>query len=288
MTKKFWKFVTEDGRSPGDYKPIKYTPGETIEVKDTDPRKNIQCSSGIHCLDFSDEKYNSCNIVFGPKVAILEVDEKDIIYYEKNGKCRVKKAKVLEIKEPELWMRTGNGDSNWAWRCGRYCGHHPDVMKFIIDNKDGNDAYLYAKNVSGHDERLMQVILDAQNPEYAYYYALNVLEGHDERLMQVMIDNPRVYYAYWYANDVLKGHDEKLMQVIINAQDSECAYLYAVSILKRHDEKLMQVIIDNQSPYYSYVYAWDVLKGHDERLMEVFKNYPYYKNLYEKDILKKN
>ena len=104
MTKKFWKFVTEDGCSPGKFGKIKYIAGETVEVEDADPDKNIQCSSGIHCIDFSDKQYNPCNIImFGPKVAILEVDEKDIIYYEKGGKCRVKKAKVLEVKESELW-----------------------------------------------------------------------------------------------------------------------------------------------------------------------------------------
>ena len=259
VTKKFWKFVNEDGCSPGVCVTIKYTPGETVEVKYADPNPEIQCASGIHCIDFSDEKYNSRNIVFGPKVAILEVDEKDIIYYKKGGKCRVKKAKVLEVKEPEIWMRTGNNNSFWALTCAYHCGHHPDVMQVIIDNKDGNDAYYYAKNVlKGHDERLMQVIIDSQSLGYAYNYAL-----------------------------LISGHDEKLMQVILDIQNSEYAYCYAKSILKRHDERLMQVIIDNQDAKYAYHYAKNILQEHNEKLMNIIENDSYYKNLYEENILNK-
>ena len=158
MTKKFWKFVTEDGCSPASDNVIKYIPGGTVEVENANPDPEIQCASGIHCLCFSEKQYSRENIAFGPKVAILEVDEKDIIYYEENGKCRVKKAKVLGIQEPELWMRTGNGNNLWALDCAYECGHHPDVMQLIINEKSSYDAYRYAFNVlKGHDERLIQV-----------------------------------------------------------------------------------------------------------------------------------
>ena len=284
VTKKFWKFVNEDGCSPGDFDKIEYIPGETIEVEDADPRKNIQCSSGIHCLDFSDEKYNSCNIVFGPKVAILEVDEKDIIYYKKGGKCRVKKAKVLEVKEPELWMKTGNGNSLWALNCAAYCGHHPDVMQTIIDSQNPEQAYSYAA-LNGHNEKLMQIILDSKNVRFAYLYARYALAGHNEKIMQLIIDGSKsTSYAYLYAKHVLQGHDEKLMQVILDAQDAFYAYDYANDIIEGHDESLMQIIIDQKNPCYAYLYARDVLKGHDEKLMKIVQKDFSFKNLYEKII----
>ena len=259
MTKKFWKFVNEDGCSPGGYGVIKYTQGETVEVKNTNLDKERQCASGIHCIDFSDKQYDPCSIMFGPKVAILEVDEENIVYYEKNGKCRVKKAKVLEVKEPELWMRTGNGNMAWTLDCSVYCWHHPDIMQVIIDSRSTGHAYRYARDIlERHDEKLMQVIINSGDAYYAYAYAKDVLKGHDERLMQVIIDQ-NIHYTYYYAKDVLKGHDEKLMKVIIDAQDA----------------------------YYAYCYALDVLKGHDEKLMEIANNDPYYKDLYEENILNK-
>ena len=246
MTKKFWKFVNEDGCSPGRFGEIKYIPGETVEVEDADPDAEMQCSSGIHCLDFSDEKYDDHNITFGPKVAILEVDEEDIIYYEKGGKCRVKKAKVLEVKEPEIWMQTGNRDIEWLLHCVYHCGHHSDVMQVIIDEKNAYGAYHYALDIlKGHDEGLMQAIIDSGNPYYSYSYALDILKGHDEGLMQVIINAQDAFYAYYYACRILKGHDERIMQAIIDAQDSRYAYYYALEVLKKHDERLMEAIKDN-------------------------------------------
>ena len=288
MTKKFWKFVTEDGCSPGKFGKIKYIPGETIEVEDADPDKSIQCSSGIHCLDFSNEQYDDHNIVFGPKVAILEVDEENIIYYEKNGKCRVKKAKVLEVKEPELWMRTGNGNISWILGCGGYCGHHPDIMQLIIDEKNSQFAYWYALEVlKGHDERLMQVIIDGVSAEPAYCYAHDVLKGHDEKLMQVILDGKNARYAYYYAKSILKKHDERLMNVVIDGQDHYSAFFYANDVLKGHDERLMQVIIDQKDARYAYYYALDILKKHNEKLMEIANNDSFYKDLYEGNVIKK-
>ena len=287
MTKKFWKFVTGDGRSPGDYSQIKYTPGKTVDVEDADPNPERQCAAGIHCVDFSDEKYDIINIVFGPKVAILEVDEKDIIYYKKGGKCRVKKAKVLEVKEPELWMKTGNGNSLWALNCAAYCGHHPDVMQTIIDSQNPEQAYSYAA-LNGHNEKLMQIILDSKNVRFAYLYARYALAGHNEKIMQLIIDGSKsTSYAYLYAKHVLQGHDEKLMQVILDAQDAFYAYDYANDIIEGHDERLMQIIIDQKNPYYAYHYARYVLKGHDERLMKIANNDFSYKYHYEKNILNK-
>ena len=288
MTKKFWKFVTKDGFSPGGCGSIKYTTGKTLEVEDANPDKSIQCSSGIHCIDFSEKEYDYSNIIFGPKVAILEVDEKDIIYFKEGSKCRVKKAKVLEVKEPELWMKTGNGDVEWTFKCSYSCGHHPDVMQVIINNKDSQYAYYYANDIlQKHDERLMQVIINNKSIHYAYHYSIDVIEGHDERLMQVILDAKDSEYAYLYAKHVLQGHEEKLMQVIIDAQDACYAYDYANDIIEGHDERLMQIIIDQKNPYYAYHYARYVLKGHDERLMKIANNDFSYKYHYEKNILNK-
>ena len=204
VTKKFWKFVDGNGCSPGSFGVIKYITGETVEVKDANPNENIQCASGIHCLDFSDEQYDEHNMVFGPKAAILEVDEEDIIYYGKGGKCRVKKAKVLEVKEPELWMRTGNDNSKWAFDYALVVveGHDPDLMEVIIKNKIVPHAYNYAFYILGeHNEKLMNIIIDARNAHYAYYYALNVLKGHDEKLMEVV--NKDHFYKKRYAFYIL-------------------------------------------------------------------------------------
>ena len=288
MTKKFWKFVTEDGCSPGKFGKIKYIPGGTIEVEDADPNTKKQCASGIHCLDFSDGMYDDENIIFGPKVAILEVNEEDIIYYRKGGKCRVEKAKVLEIKEPELWMRTGNNNPAWSLDCAYICGHHPDLMQVIIGVQDARYAYCYARDVlERHDETLMEIIINSNDLHYSYLYAREVLKGHDERLMQVIIDSKSAQYAYYYAKSILKRHDERLMKIICNSSNVTYAYDYAYKIIKRHDEGLMQVIINAQDAECAYCYARDVLKGHSEKLMNVIRESSYYQDLYEKYLIEK-
>ena len=166
MTKRFWKFVSENGCSLGYHGKIHYVPGEIIEVKSTNMDKTIQCASGIHCLNFTDQKYDMHNMIFGPKVAILEVEEEDIVYYEKNGKCRVRKAKILEIKEPEDWMKSGNENIEWWFN---YC----------IKNRE-------------ESEGLYNLIVKSRNVDCAYCYACNILHRHDEELYSIIKDS-RIY-----------------------------------------------------------------------------------------------
>lgn len=114
---RFFKFVDKDGRSINSaFKKISYIKGETIKVN-ANP-DNQQCGTGIHCIIMdSDNPIRPDNIMFGPSVAILEADEKDIVYYNINGKCRLKKCKVIDVYEidklPED-IKLGRGDMYFA------------------------------------------------------------------------------------------------------------------------------------------------------------------------------
>ena len=76
MIKLFWKLIGKDNKSIGWYGKIHYIVGETIEVLNADPNKAKQCAAGIHCFAFTDQEYEYHNVLLGPKVAILEVEEK--------------------------------------------------------------------------------------------------------------------------------------------------------------------------------------------------------------------
>ena len=117
---KFWKFVSSDGYSlnggRGASNSIYYSPGKVIEVSNANPDTTIQCSSGIHCIAYTRDKINDENILYGPKIAILEADPKDIIFQDMTGKCRLKRCKVIDlidVVDAEPWMITGNGSYNF-------------------------------------------------------------------------------------------------------------------------------------------------------------------------------
>lgn len=164
----FWKFVTGKNFSPGNFGRLLYEPGTTVEAPDADLDHNIQCGKGIHCIAFTPECLTSENIAFGPKVAILEVEKQDVIYYEKNGKCRVKKAKVIEVKAPEDWMITGNGSIGWCLEMAaatqRFYPEHLEIIKYneyLLENYIYWvwDLYLSQK----HKNAIVDAIINSRN-----------------------------------------------------------------------------------------------------------------------------
>jgi len=114
-TKRFWKFISEENKSLNPRgNPLVYDVGAILEVPDADTT-NVQCSSGIHCLVVTKEAIDPYNVSFGPKIAILEAEEEDVIYFESNGKCRLRKCKVIDVlTDPPGWMKTGNGHSGFT------------------------------------------------------------------------------------------------------------------------------------------------------------------------------
>ena len=265
--KKFWKFIGEDNKSLTDtYMKIEYKVGETITIKDCDMNK-VQCSNGIHCLDFTAEKYEYRNILPGPKVAILEVEDEDVVYYQENGKCRVRKAKVLEIKEPEDWMKHGNKNEEWA--------------------------YSYALDViQGHDENNYNVILNGENLMWASYYASEILRKHDEKIYNAILKSKNPDVAWDYVSFSLKGkHDEKIYDLLIESKDLDNLLYYAEYILG-HDEKIYDLVIKDQNPSRLFDYAINVLKRHDEKIYNLLlkiKNFYYikeYERIFKEEINK--
>jgi hypothetical protein len=142
------KFVTKDFKSPGDYERLDYSGfGIPIEVE-SDPKEHGQCGRGIHVVPIS-ENADFMNVPFTGTMILLEVEEEDIVYCEKNGKMRVSKAipvrQVVETDEECEIIRTA------ACKSPLY-------------------AICYATNVDQKptDETRTAACKD---PEYAYWYA---------------------------------------------------------------------------------------------------------------------
>jgi hypothetical protein len=96
---RFFKFIANNNESiTNDYDRIKYEIGKEIVVENVDMNKGNQCSNGIHCISMKVKPPIDClNILFGPKVAILDAKKDDIAYSSRNGKCRLKRCKVINI-----------------------------------------------------------------------------------------------------------------------------------------------------------------------------------------------
>jgi len=114
-TKRFWKFINKENKSLNPRgNPLVYDVGAILEVPDADTN-NVQCSSGIHCLAVTKEAIDPYNVSFGPKIAILEAEDEDVIYFDISGKCRLRKCKVIDVlTDPPGWMKTGNGNADFT------------------------------------------------------------------------------------------------------------------------------------------------------------------------------
>ena len=96
---KCFKFVTDDLKSPGQYKKTNYSHfGKKLTIKKHGSVYQGQCAAGLHVIPYKN-KIDLSNVVVSSKIIILEVDPKDIVYQneDKTGKMRVKAATPVRL-----------------------------------------------------------------------------------------------------------------------------------------------------------------------------------------------
>jgi hypothetical protein len=197
------KFVTEDFKSPGDYGKLDYSGfGIPIEVE-VDPKESGQCARGIHVVPIS-EDVDFENVIFTDTMILLEVAEEDIVYCEKNGKMRVRKAtpirQVVESDEEWKTIRT-IACKNPLYACcyARGIDKKPTDETRTAACKDSHYAYMYAIYVDQKptDETRTAACKD---PGYAYDYAKDVDKKPTAETRTAACKS--TLYAYWYARYV--------------------------------------------------------------------------------------
>jgi hypothetical protein len=178
------KFVTKDFKSPSNYGQLDYSKfGIPIEVE-YDTEECGQCARGIHVVPIN-EDVNLDNVPFTCTMILLEVAEEDIVYCEKNGKMRVRKATpIRRVKK-----------SNKEWKI---------IRKAACKNPE--DAYWYARDVDkGSTDKTRTAA--CKSPLYVCEYAKNVDKKPTDETRTAACKSP--LYAYLYAVDVDKNPTDK-------------------------------------------------------------------------------
>jgi hypothetical protein len=171
------KFVTKDFKSPGDYGLLDYSKfGVPIEV-DADPKERGQCARGIHVVPINEDTDLEC-VIFTDTMILLEVEEEDIVYCEKNGKMRVRKATPIR--------QVGKSDKEWKIIRTAACKvpEYAYLYALYVDKKPTNEtrtaacqelcyAYWYALYVDHKPTNETRTAV-CKDPIYSYYYAINV------------------------------------------------------------------------------------------------------------------
>lgn len=262
---KFFKFLDEKDQSPASANKIHYVKGEIIEVEDANPNSNLQCGSGIHCILFDGDKpIDSLNIVFGPRVAILEAEDEDVIYFSEYGKCRLKKAKVVDVYDVE---------------------NLPEELKLGRNNKDFA-CYLfdYLTEIK-YDEKWMDFVLkpDAWGSYNFFNCFIKKLDKHYPEFEDYLVNNDKFVFACKYAclsgkyhreelkkwvedTDPLDNLKEKIDWIVkfgsdsnnfennlLKIKDIDSILYYAVAANKDTKE-IREIIKDNNIKYYPYGY----------------------------------
>jgi hypothetical protein len=178
------KFVTEDFKSPGNYRQLDYSKfGIPIEVY-ADPEEYGQCGKGIHVVPIN-ENADLTNVIFTGTMILLEVAEEDIVYCEGNGKMRVRKATPIR--------QVTKVDEEWEIiRKAAYCSpRFVYIYTIHVDNGPTDDT----RTVACKDSR------------YAYFYAVNIDKGPTDETRNAVCNDPEC--AYWYAVEVDKKPTEE-------------------------------------------------------------------------------
>jgi hypothetical protein len=272
------KFVTEDFKSPGDYEKLDYSKfGIPIEVE-ADPKESGQCARGIHVVPINEDA-DFENVIFTGTMILLEVAEEDIVYCEKNGKMRVRKATPIKrVKKSDKEIRIIRTAA-----CKK--PYNAYLYALNVDKKPTDDtrtaacndpgcAYKYALHVDGRPKGETRTGV-CNDPGYAYLYAIEVDKRSTSEIRTAVCKDP--CYAYCYAIVV----DKKPLDETRTAacQDSEYAYWYAVEVDKKPTDETRTAACKN--PYYAYYYAINVDKKPTDETRIVASKDEYCKKQYE-------
>lgn len=254
----FFKFIGEDGyslsRSTGG---LHYVPGKYLNVPNANPNKKIQCSSGIHCLLMdSDKPISSTAVIFGPKIAILEAEDDDIIYYSQDGKCRLKKCQVLEVmetKDLDIDLILGRGDDFFFSNTSHYVtGVSNKYLLKIIRNKYFRGEFCYLNsfltdNELKYNKEVEKTLLDKNYNNLAVNYALYHRKYSDNRLVDIVCDLPIGFKISWSKSF---GPSIKIEDTL-NSSESVSQYIREV----RSTPKLLDKMLECDNAYVIYKFS---------------------------------
>lgn len=277
----FWKFIGENNKSlTTNYFPLHYKKYKWLTVKNADTRASIQCAEGIHCLEFTSEKLEHYNVIMGPKVAYLQVNKKDIIHRTPNGKCRVKKARVIDIQKPEDWMITGNGNPKWALEYAKAMGHNELCLQTIVDCKATTIAVDYADAVlAGHDPRLYQLIYEYGTDDNIFAYINWILKQPDGMLFDRIKNS---YYAISYFQKFAVMPTPEIKELLLQHRNLSAIECF-ITRTRKYDEELFQVLVDCNDASIILSLGKYVLPEYDERVAEKLDSFTnkYYLDAYK-------
>lgn len=287
---KFFKFIDNEDKSLSTYEKIHYKVGSIIEVKNADTR-NIQCSNGIHCILFDGTKQiYSDSILFGPRVAILEANKEDVVYFSGSGKCRLKKCKVVEtydidnlpeelkfgrgnyaftvkalefldnIKLTDKWMKflKESNDYTFSLIIEKLDKYYSKVENYFVNNKYFDFAARYAIKHKKYNHNSIKTWINKKNFDIllelkwvATFNPEDIDKTEKEYLEKISYD-----YDYYKFNDVID---------------------YAIEF-NRINDNIINFILKNKRPYYEFVYDYIKKFANDpkiEKLVEKSSNYAY-------------
>jgi len=191
---KFFKFISENNESITDsYKKIKYEVGKEIVVNDVNMNKFEQCTTGIHCICMDVKSPINCDsILFGPKIAVLEAKEEDIIYFSENGKCRLKECKVIDI------YNTKDLSEKFKYDMGR---HFYEKIIFFLSKIEYDQRQLdllcksdfftikqYFDKLDKYYPEIEEYLIDKEFFNYAIYYAIKNKKYNNRIIIQNIYD----------------------------------------------------------------------------------------------------
>jgi hypothetical protein len=246
------KFVTEDFKSPGEYRKLDYSKfGIPIEV-DVDPEDYGQCGRGIHVVPINEDA-DLTNVIFTGTMILLVVEECEIVYCEGNGKMRVRKATpIRQIVET---------DEEWG------------IIRTAI-YRDPGYTYNYAKYVDRKPTDETRTVA-CQNAGYAYMYALHIDRKPTDETRTAACKDP--VCAYDYARKVDKCPTDETRTAA--CKNSGCAYDYAREVDKKPTDETRTAAC--KSSYYAYMYARHIDKKHTEETRIATSKDEYWKEQYE-------
>lgn len=123
-----------------------------------------------------------------------------------------------------------------------------NTLHKILDSRNGMDAYMFCKTVSGADTELLQKIaIDSGDPEVAFMFARDI-EGADiDKLQDAVIHGRDAWIAYRFAKHIPDADVSAMQKVVMDSvecQDMLMLLMFAQDIPEANTYMLRSRLAD--------------------------------------------
>lgn len=142
------------------------------------------------------------------------------------------------------WMRTCERVRNFS------TVELESMQDEIVKNNDSALAYFFASDFGYKSYKMQKVILDNKNPQYAFLFAKNIHNSDSKALQNLIFDSKNIKYIAKFACFIHNSDYKKAQKLLLNSKNIKYISLFLKHCKNADYKSLKNIIIKSGKPKY--------------------------------------